>query len=355
MKSSSSPALLDRRVLITMMLFAAVAVIGLGFRFYSEEPCKPIAISVVKSSFHTNELVRLKAEIKGEGFKKLTWDFGDKTVAVENESIVTHTYPEPGKYVITLIVDNGCSESKTITVSRAPEPDTNTKLVISGPSKAFVGDMVTFTDATPNGFKWEWWFGENNSLSADATTQRASYTYQQPGQKKVILLVNGKMQGEWLVLIEAKADYRRRLPNGKNTQGRIISKEGPTKPPVGTQIQKGDTTDKVNKNGTSSTVESTKHDVITEDEIVNRLKQFIDGGNIPDSFLKHAQDITINFRGKSISFNQLCNELRRFFEKNSWNIKIITLKDIEKGENNLITSMTVQADRKGFIRRKLKL
>jgi PKD repeat protein len=117
--------------------------------------------------------------------------------------VVNHSFDLPGRYEVSLQTSNQCSGYKTIYVLEAPKVEDETlKAKFTGPLTVEVGVPAVFEDATPNATQWEWRFGETNRI--DASKQKVTYNFQTPGTKTVILIVNGKLRGELMVLVTPK-------------------------------------------------------------------------------------------------------------------------------------------------------
>jgi PKD repeat protein len=132
-----------------------------------------------------------EAEISGGGnVTHVTWDFGDGTTG-EGEA-VSHTYAEPGEYLITLRASlgsgtEGCTELETlrkVIVNAAPEP------AITSPDLVSVGEAVIFDGSDsqdPDGavISYLWAFGDGATSKGVA----ASHVFTQPGDYTVSLTV----------------------------------------------------------------------------------------------------------------------------------------------------------------------
>jgi len=125
------------------------------------------------------------------------WDFGDgsqnDTIVFPNNPDVTHQFPAPGTYNVTLTVINSvsCSNSISVPVTVYPAPVAN--FLYNSP--VFEDQNVQFTDASsPNGslmiVAWSWNFGDpasgQNNTSNLASPQ---HLYANPGTYTVSQLV----------------------------------------------------------------------------------------------------------------------------------------------------------------------
>ncbi len=111
------------------------------------------------------------------------WDFGDGTTStMQNPS---HTYNNPGTYVVTLVTQmaGGCSQTFS------PYAVYNIMgVTITTSVSASVGlcppFLATFTSSAPGATGWSWTFGDGDS----STLQNPSHTYLAPGLYNVNLL-----------------------------------------------------------------------------------------------------------------------------------------------------------------------
>jgi PKD repeat protein len=207
---------IDPSVILTMTLCVVVGLAVLGLRYKNYEPYTPIPIIVKSGSLYAGELIQFRAATN-DRTKKLSWDFGDNTRQIGDGMIVSHKFSAPGRYEVRLTTDQNYVSYKTIYVTQAPLIASNiSKPQFRGPLTAIVGVPVVFKDSTANATTWEWRFGETNKV--DATKQRVSYTFKEAGNKKVILVVNGTMQGELTVYVKSKFQEGKEQPKSTSQQ-----------------------------------------------------------------------------------------------------------------------------------------
>lgn len=116
------------------------------------EGCAPLS-SVVFSHSYGN-------------INNLIWDFGDDVTSNLNNP--THTYQDPGIYLVTFTADGGVSDNLEITVH--PNPQANFEIV--GQSIGEIPLTVEFLDLStpaPGGVSeiWRWDFGDGTVLVSD--------------------------------------------------------------------------------------------------------------------------------------------------------------------------------------------
>lgn len=131
------------------------------------------------------------------------WDFGDSSSSTDPAPF--HRYARPGKYIVSLTINNTCRDVQQIEI--VPKPALQIQLAqIQGPSgDVYVGDRITLNELTAEGTGWEWAFGESGKV--DFKTQQVSYVYTTPGYKKVTVFVStpsGKLSGTYTVNVKNK-------------------------------------------------------------------------------------------------------------------------------------------------------
>ena len=117
------------------------------------------------------------------------WDFGDGTTSTDMKT--THTYKEPGKYLVKLVVKNEsdakCNSSTTqqmIRVNQAP------CAIADGPKAACVNEELTFdasrsTTLPENKLTYKWDFGDGQT----ADGMKVKHAYAKGGNYQVTLTV----------------------------------------------------------------------------------------------------------------------------------------------------------------------
>jgi PKD repeat protein len=146
-------------------------------------------------------------EDRTQGATSWYWDFGDGQIATDQKG--DHLYDVPGIYLVKLTV-NGNKFSDTFSVNVKPivisDLDTgiNKNFTISGPASAKVGEIVNFTDNTPEDVITHWKFGESGI--EDGIGKTISYVFKTPGKKMVVATHDGsRKQGTLVILIKPNA------------------------------------------------------------------------------------------------------------------------------------------------------
>ncbi|MFN5181622.1 MAG: PKD domain-containing protein [Bacteroidota bacterium] len=110
-----------------------------------------------------------------------SWEFGDGNLFGAQNS-VTHIYNNPGTYVCSLMVNNGCSyDTSTINITVNPGPNLSFTMVTT---PACAENPVQFTNASQNASSYTWLFGDGNTSPSTNPT----HPYQNGGTYTVTLI-----------------------------------------------------------------------------------------------------------------------------------------------------------------------
>jgi PKD repeat protein len=122
------------------------------------------------------------------------WEFGDG--AGSSERNPSHTYDEPGRYEVLLVVtdDDGAAASKTHRAEpRGPEPDRPPRADFEVRCEG--GLTCTFEDRSKDDdgtiVSWQWSFGDG----ASSDERNPVHTYAAPGRYDVLLTVTDDAGG----------------------------------------------------------------------------------------------------------------------------------------------------------------
>jgi len=115
------------------------------------------------------------------------WNFGDGNTSTTGP-VVTHIYPAPGNYIVTLFVSGGSGNCFDNTFAVAVVGN-SVQAGITAPDSVCVFETIAFTDNTivTGGIivSWQWNFGDGNTSG----TQNPSHAYNLPGTYTVTLTV----------------------------------------------------------------------------------------------------------------------------------------------------------------------
>jgi len=146
---------------------------------------KPGTISASKTTTFVDETIKFKDS--SEGASAYWWSFGDANSSDSQNP--THTYKYPGKYTASRTLNgDGDVQSLQITIKERDKPkslERTANFSIENPN-ARAGELVQFTDKTPNAKSWLWNFGDGyTSPKRDPT-----HVYNFDGEYIVMLSVN---------------------------------------------------------------------------------------------------------------------------------------------------------------------
>ncbi len=152
-------------------------------------PQAPLAVIGIFNQGPTGQIITFDGSgsraSAGHNLVAFAWDFGDGTTA--NGVTVTHSYGQPGNYVVTLTVtdDQGLTSEATQTVQFQRLPPIP---IIGAPNRGSVGDSITFdgSQSIANSgiiVSYEWDFGDGTQASGIT----ADHTYDRPGNYRVVL------------------------------------------------------------------------------------------------------------------------------------------------------------------------
>lgn len=160
----------------------------------------PEAVIVAPPEAAVGELVTLdgsQSQPGGSPIDLYTWGFGDGASA--EGAMVTHAYPQPGTYQLTLLVKDqagSSGEAATQIFIREPEPEITPtsgqppEAIIVVPSAVAVGDEVILDGSqslpgTSPIVLYDWDLGDGASAQGAVVT----YSYSQPGAYQVTLMI----------------------------------------------------------------------------------------------------------------------------------------------------------------------
>jgi gliding motility-associated-like protein len=128
--------------------------------------------------------------ISNDAISSFVWDFGDQTPVNNTDFDPTHSFQNPGRYLVTLSVTtvNNCTNSfvDTVFIYKTPEVSIVSRdtLCLNAPEKIL--SSITRPDST---IKWAWTFG-NNTTSDQA---EPTVTYSATGNYTITLIGTNKL------------------------------------------------------------------------------------------------------------------------------------------------------------------
>ncbi len=192
MNNKSIKTHFDISVFITFLLLFLFGLALFSFKWNSHVDCSDVDFDIISNSYTVEDLIEFKStDISGASW---IWDFGDDAPK-EYRADVAHQFKKPGKYTVSLQMNGQCMATRDIVIAKikiikAPELIPNIIL----PQQVRVGEKVEFFNDSKFAKSWQWSFGETTTV--DGTNQKESYTYETPGKKTVLLIVNGDRRHE---------------------------------------------------------------------------------------------------------------------------------------------------------------
>ncbi|MCW3092365.1 MAG: domain containing protein [Ferruginibacter sp.] len=167
---------MDKRIIWYTLILIIIAGALFAYLYYNKE--EPTNNEVDKVNFTINpKQVFVEDNITYEdhtkGATNWLWEFGDAGGVRSLSQQGTYKYFEPGRYTIRLTINEEITDSMVIIVNPRNGPGIAPMVIISGPSHAYIGDKVTFTDNTPGAQHTIWKNMDNYETVKDSKT----YTY----------------------------------------------------------------------------------------------------------------------------------------------------------------------------------
>ncbi len=172
---------MDKRIIFVVgaVVFIALLIIGFKYFFSGAEDCTKAIFTISERKVIAGGEISFKDETPGA--KQWKWDMGDGSGTFETAE-GKYKYDNPGRYIISLIINNKieCKDTFTVVVeSLVEETVSKPTAAISGPAEGKVGEKLEFTCVSEGATKFDWKFGYSGRI--DAREQKATYTYKMAG------------------------------------------------------------------------------------------------------------------------------------------------------------------------------
>lgn len=176
---------MDKRIIFVVgaVVFLALLIIGFKYFFSGAEECQKAIFSVSERTILVGTEFSFKDETPTA--KQWKWDMGDGSGVFDTQE-GKYKYDNPGRYIISLILNNKleCKDTFAIVVEALVETKSTKPLAaISGPSEGKVGEKLEFTCVAEGATKYDWKFGYSGRI--DAREQKATYTYKMAGTYQI--------------------------------------------------------------------------------------------------------------------------------------------------------------------------
>jgi hypothetical protein len=347
MKKKTTLFRIDEQVFFTMAGICIVALIVLGFRYSFSEPCQPISIQLPADTVIVGERVNIKAStVKG---KKYEWNFGDGFEAKDELSTVGHIFEAAGKYSVSVIVNDKCTEYATLIVVNRVQKITGGSLsLFTGPTRANINEVVKFEDTSALSKSWAWQFEAGGEILSKK--RKAEYTFTLPGKQLVTLTINGRPEmtvWRYIDVIDpnAKADQKANAPRlPKSRRADPVIKPDPN---VGTIKEQTETAlpPAVLEPKSEPVPEPVKKaPKIAVAELQSMLVQVTDGSKSAadfSAFICGKMDLPVIYNSKKMTFENMCRELKKVRRRR---VKELTVFFSANPTTNCIELLTVALD-----------
>ncbi|WP_394749138.1 PKD domain-containing protein [Spongiimicrobium salis] len=286
--------------------------------------CSAIDFEIISTSFTTEDLIEFKST--DPAAVDWTWDFGDRSTPVFRSNVV-HRYKNPGTYTVTLESNGKCVASKEVVVSKRRmliSPELIPEIIL--PKNVRVGDEVVFSNNSSFAKSWQWSFGE--TLAIDGRDREEKYTFKTPGEKTILLVVNGDLRHEAKQRITV-------LPAKKKKKKRVIKNKVD---PIETVLKDIDDKPEEPVIPDAPVEEEPERIVVSSDEIRQLLldysKRKVDDLSIRNYFC-YSNIPVFNKKGTRFTVSQLFGQIRDV------RVEVKNLRLIKDSKTGCIKSMTI--------------
>jgi hypothetical protein len=346
MNKRSSLSRIDEQVFITMGALCLLCLVILGFRYAARTTCPPVQIIMNDGSALVNRAVTVRAEAKEAA--AFLWDMGDGS-SNETSAIVAHTYKQPGRYTIKLLVNGACEAFRDVVVTEAPEAVTTYHMpTFICRDTAYVNKPITFEDTSSNASSWEWHFEEGGEPGENR--KKVQHTYYYAGKKMVTLKLNGRsdlITYRYIDVIDPAAQQQKTdaAPKEKAARQRpeqkvILIDRNPVVPPI-TPVDQHSGGDKPAE---PPKLKAKTADVTTDE--LGRLLKGINEGNNQESDITGffcSSNMSVVYEGKMMLFSAACAELKKIKKSRIKKIEVSCSKD---AETNCINGMQINVKKR---------
>jgi len=181
-----------RRLFMIVGIALALVITGVLLYFFVFSSGGGVKMNFGIKDIETKELsksdtVLVGAEVVFEdvtkGAETWLWNFGDPEETESLDQLTTHSYDQPDEYWVRLTVNGKYTDSLKVIVIEPPAPEEiQAKFSIEG--SRFVGEVITFTDNTPDVKESNWYFPD---LNLPMKGQKITYVPKRAGAIEVTL------------------------------------------------------------------------------------------------------------------------------------------------------------------------
>jgi PKD domain len=321
MKTTNFNFRIDEKVILTMVAISVIALAAMAFRYKNHTPCTSFDFKISSNDFRTGQLVFFSA-ITTQHASRWEWDFGDKSPHdTKSGPIASHIYTQPGQYLITLKINDKCTEFKSINIERT-QRDSIARVApqVNWPQEPIAtGQQVWFRDLTNGASRWEWFIGEGKE-SQQFVTREVPYTFTTPGKIPVRVVINGNVTDTRTLLVTGSAKPVR-SGNASNDIGYS------NRQPVRIKDQPDNV--ELNNQGKQPEKATPKIEIIPLPDFEDMFRQAVTGGTSAHDFKPYlcGKDVAISYNGDPVSLEESIKRLR----------SIKKLKRVKDLKANIIT------------------
>jgi hypothetical protein len=304
MKTPNYNFRIDEKVILSMLVFSIIGLAAMAFRYKNTEPCAAFDFKITSNDFRTGQLVFFNA-VTPQQTNGWEWNFGDNTpIDKKSGPITSHTYAQPGEYLITLKINGKCEEFKRIVIERTRR-DSSIRLypqVIWPQAPVSTGQPVVFRDLTNGANRWQWFIGEGKE-SQQFVTREVPYTFTTAGNIPVRLIINNDpvTVQERIITVTGTSKPQRIAGNspGYSPRPQRNINDQPVNPPLADQEKQPDKT-------------PAKIEVIPLPDFESMFREAITGGTSAADFKPYlcGKEVAISYNGDPVSLEECIKRLR---------------------------------------------
>jgi PKD repeat protein len=170
---------MDKRIIWFAVIVVLIGGGLFALRFLSgrsPKDVKTLSFAVSPQTVFVDDSV--KFEDNTAGARNWNWDFGDPGGVSDIRRTGYYRFLAAGRYTLRLTVNGKTTDSSiTIVVNPRNGPAFGTKITISGPERAYVGDQVIFRDMTPGAQHTMWQNTDQGEVKRDSRTYTTVFTH----------------------------------------------------------------------------------------------------------------------------------------------------------------------------------
>lgn len=340
---------IDLRVVFFFAILLLIGIVLFIVQLFNHVDCEDAQFYIFSDQSQTEESIEFYD--KTPNAKSWKWNFGDGS-ETDVRKHTFHIYKKPGKYLVTLTINGGCTHTKEIDIKYKYAADKLGSPHIIVPKFITAGKPTYFKSISDDAKTWEWAFGENKGI--DETSANPVYTFSTPGEKTITLVINGDFS-----LVSKKVIYVHPRVIKKTNPLDVTSYEYEKKAeafalPRGT-VKKDPLEDmlqyvpvapktKTQKDSINSVKKAPK---ISEDQFEILLNKVAEGSKVKDDFSDYLCDDldipVVKNDSDLLTFSQLCSALK------GKKIRIESIRLNKDKQNNCVKGLNISYKVKKYL------